>query len=182
MITSDIDWATGQLMTKGTLDHEMDATLTVTVRATDPAGVPQADDAADADTNSDEIAVTITVTDVGEPPAVSGDAAVMFQESAGETVTPLSLSTYTGTDPDDDAAATPTWSVAGDDGSKFNISDPSELTGELTFKAQPDFEAPTDANKNNVYEVTVRAADGDGNWDEMAVKVTVAERGRGSER
>ena len=45
--------------------------------------------------------------------------------------------------------------------------------GALTFKAKPDFEAPTDANKNNVYEVTVRAADNDGNRGEMAVKVTV---------
>ena len=62
----------------------------------------------------------------------------------------------------------PTWSVAGDDGSKFNI-----VAGALTFKAQPDFEAPTDANTDNVYEVTVRAADGDGNRGEMAVKVTV---------
>ena len=67
-----------------------------------------------------------------------------------------------------------TWSVAGDDGSKFSID-----AGALTFKAQPDFEAPTDANKNNVYEVTVRAADGDGNRGEMAVKVTVRERGGG---
>ena len=63
----------------------------------------------------------------------------------------------------------PTWSVAGDDGGKFNIS----TGGALTFKVKPDFEAPTDANGDNVYEVTVRAADGDGNRDEMAVKVTV---------
>ena len=59
--------------------------------------------------------------------------------------------------------------MAGDDGSKFDVSD----VGVLTFKAKPDFEAPTDANKNNVYEVTVRAADDDGNRGEMAVKVTV---------
>ena len=37
-----------------------------------------------------------------------------------------------------------TWSVAGDDGSKFDVSDD---TGELTFKAKPDFEAPTDAGR-----------------------------------
>ena len=44
-----IDWATGQLMTKGDLDHEDLActandvcTYTVVVRATDPDGVPQA--------------------------------------------------------------------------------------------------------------------------------------------
>ena len=53
-------------------------------------------------------------------------------------------------------------------------SSTSASTGALTFKAKPDFEAPTDANKDNVYEVTVRAADVDGNRGEMAVKVTVA--------
>ena len=159
-----IDWATGQLMTKGALDFETDETLTVTVRVTDPAGVPQAQ-TADED-NSDEITVTINVTNVNEPPAVTGEAAVTFEEEAGSIATPLD--TYTGTDPDA-GAPTPTWSVAGDDGSKFDIS----TNGALTFKAKPDFEAPTDANKNNVYEVTVRAADGDGNRGEMAVKVTV---------
>ena len=159
-----IDWATGQLMTKAALDEETGASYTVIVRATDPAGVPQAQTAGEA--NSDEITVTITVTDVGEPPAVSGDDEVMFQEVAGSIAT--ALETYTGTDPDD-GAPPPTWSVAGEDGSKFDVSD----AGALTFKAKPDFEAPTDANKNNVYEVTVRAADGDGNRDEMAVKVTV---------
>ena len=71
-----IDWATGQLMTKAALDHEMGGTLTVMVRATDPAGVPQ-EQTADGE-NSDVIEVTITVTDVGEPPAVSGEAAVTF--------------------------------------------------------------------------------------------------------
>ena len=47
------------------------------------------------------------------------------------------------------------------------------LTAMLTFKAQPDFEKPTDANRDNVYEVTVGAADGNGNRDTMDVKVTV---------
>ena len=159
-----IDWATGQLMTKGALDHETGETRTVVVRATDPAGVPQAQ-TVDED-NSDSITVTITVTDVGEPPAVDGAAEVPFEEVEGDIAT--ALDTYTATDPDD-GAPTPTWSVAGDDGSKFDISD----AGALTFKAKPDFEAPTDANTDNVYEVTVRAADGDGNRGEMAVKVTV---------
>ena len=164
-MTFSIDWATGQLMTKGDLDHETGGgTHTVTVRATDPAGVPQAQ-SADED-NSDEITVTITVTDVGEPPVVAGDDAATFQEEAGNIGS--ALDNYTAADPDD-GAPTPTWSVAGDDGSKFDIS----TTGALTFKAKPDFEAPTDADGDNVYEVTVRATDGDGNRGEMAVKVTV---------
>ena len=69
-----IDWATGQLMTKGALDFEGQSSHTVTVRATDPAGVPQTD----VD-SSDTITVTITVTNVNEPPAVTGDAAVTFR-------------------------------------------------------------------------------------------------------
>ena len=163
-----IDWATGQLKTKGALDFETGPIHTVTVRATDPAGVPQAETA--GDTNSDEIMVTITVTNVNEPPAVDGAAAVTFQEEAGDIAT--ALHDYTADDPE--TVGTPndgdvTWSVAGDDGSKFGISD----RGALAFKAKPDFEAPTDANSDNVYEVTVRAADGDGNRGEMAVKVTV---------
>ena len=42
-----------------------------------------------------------------------------------------------------------------------------------TFKVKPDYEMPTDANTDNVYEVTVRAADADGNIGTMDVKVTV---------
>ena len=37
----DIDWATGQIMTKADLDEETKDSYTVVVRATDPAGVPQ---------------------------------------------------------------------------------------------------------------------------------------------
>ena len=43
----DIDWGTGQILTKVALDHEPlnnKVTYTVTVRATDPAGIPGATD------------------------------------------------------------------------------------------------------------------------------------------
>ena len=43
----------------------------------------------------------------------------------------------------------------------------------LTFKAKPDYEMPTDTNMDNVYEVTVRAADADGKIGTMDVKVSV---------
>ena len=45
--------------------------------------------------------------------------------------------------------------------------------GELKFKAKPDYENATDANTDNVYEVTVQATDGDGNRGMKSVKVTV---------
>ena len=102
--------------------------------------------------------MNITLTDVDEPPAVTGDAAVTFAEDTGDITTVLD--TY-----DEDNVAF-TWSVAGPDGSKFTAAG-----GPL--KAKPDYEAPTDANKDNVYEVTVRAADPEGNIGMKAVKVTV---------
>ncbi len=49
--------------------------------------------------------------------------------------------------------------VGGADASAFTI-DPA--TGELTFTASPDYEAPTDGNGNNVYDVTVKVSDGKG--------------------
>ena len=167
----DINWATGQIMTKAELDFDVvaDRTYTVTVRATDPSGIPQADPRVDA--NSDTVTVNIMVTDVNEPPAVTGAAEVTFQEGQGDIAT--SLDDYTADDPETSGAnndSDSNWSVSGADAGKFEIS----ATGELTFEMKPDFENPGDANTDNVYEVTVVAADGDGNRGTMDVEVTVA--------
>ena len=164
----DIDWATGQLKTKAALDKEAKDSYVVIVKATDPAGISLTDT-----DNSDTVEVSITITDVNEPSAIArdGDGPVTFNEVDDDVDTVLAI--YTAIDPDDNAP-TPTWSVGGADGSKFNIgNEAGGAPGELKFKAKPDFETPTDANTDNVYEVTVRAADGDGNIGMKAVKVTV---------
>ena len=163
----DIDPATGQLITKAALDEEATDTYTVTVRATDPAGVPQAVSADSA--NSDTVMVEIAVTDVNEPPAVVGDATATFNEDTGGIDSELFA--YMANDPEtsgDVNNTEVTWSVAGPDGGKFTATD-----GELKFKAKPDYENATDANTDNVYEVTVQATDGDGNRGMKSVKVTV---------
>ena len=91
-----IDRATGQIMTKEELDFEGTPNYTVTVRATDPAGIPQADPADVA--NSNTVEVTIMVTEVNEGPAFTdGDTEVMFEEVAGDIAT---LETYTATEPE----------------------------------------------------------------------------------
>ena len=66
----DIDSATGQLMTSAALDYEMQASYSVTVTATDSAGLYAM------------IAVTITVTDVPEG-ACAGGAAVADMTNTG---------------------------------------------------------------------------------------------------
>ena len=43
----------------------------------------------------------------------------------------------------------------------------------LKFKDAPDFEKPADADKDNVYEVTITATDGNANMATRDVKVTV---------
>ena len=59
--------------------------------------------------------------------------------------------------------------MSGIDGSKFAISD----AGALTFVTPPDYEAPADSGRNNVYNVTVEATDSSGNTSARAVTVTV---------
>ena len=174
-----IDWDTGQLRTEGKLDFEKATPITtingetvtgvrgytVEVRATDPDGMPEADF---LDTNADTVTVNIMVTDVDEAPAfTAGDAELGFEENS--VITQQLGVTYMAADPETPGEPT-TLSLAGADRGKFTLSP----AGELTFKApSPNYETPGDANKDNVYEVTVQAKDGVGNIGMKAVKVTV---------
>ena len=66
------------------------------------------------------------------------------------------LAKYTADDPENPGVGIYRWSTAGRDGGDFVISE----LGELRFRSPPDYERPADANRDNVYEVTVRAYDG----------------------
>ena len=98
--------------------------------------------------------VTVTVTDVNEGPEIeetSTNTAITVRENHDQV-----LSTYSATDPEDAAAEITRWSVTGRDGGDFAINE----AGELTFRNPPDFEGPADSDRDNEYEVTVRASDG----------------------
>ncbi len=178
----DIDWATGQLMTKGELnaestdpaDREADRDgfqLEVTITATDPSGA------------RGQVVVSITVNDVNEAPVITGGVAdgtakALYTEE-NSTVTSNdrdALTTqspaYTVTDPDTlDTTATLSDTVKGPDGGKFTLT-----AGVLTFTDAPDFEKPGDANKDNTYEITLEAeggADARERRGTLDVKVTV---------
>ena len=100
------------------------------------------------------LAVTVTVTDVNEGPVIADtgtNTAITVQENHDQV-----LATYTATDPEDPDLETTRWSVTGRDGGDFTINE----AGELTFRSPPDHERPADSNRDNVYEVTVRASDG----------------------
>ena len=71
----------------------------------------------------------------------------------------------------DDPAQTVTYSITGGaDSALFSING---TTGDLTFDAAPDFETPTDANTDNVYQVVVTADDGNGGTTVQSLFVTV---------
>ena len=101
-------------------------------------------------TNSATKAVAISVTNVNEAPTVTSAATASFAENATGTV-------YTATATDPDAGTTLTYSITGADASLFDIN---ATTGAVTFKSSPNYEAPTDAGGNNVYDITVGASDG----------------------
>ena len=189
-----IDRATGQIsVAKGakfnvTTDEEISVDdtpftsaneYTVMVIATDPKGIPTDDADAVTEHASDTVAVEISVTAVDEPPIFSpGATSVMFDEvtgideSADEDELAIALSTYeaddaeTGSEPANEV----TLGIRGADSSKFDFT---AADGLLKFKDAPDFEKPADADKNNVYEVTITATDGNANMATKDVKVTV---------
>ena len=128
----DIGSATGQLQVGAALDHETDGSYTVTVQGSDGRSVAFKE-------------VTVTVTGVDEPPALSGDDAPAVADDGA-----VFVSTYTVADPEGDAVGAITWSLAGADSSSFTIED-----GRLSFRATPDYEDP---NHGADYAVTVQAA------------------------
>jgi Ca2+-binding RTX toxin-like protein len=100
--------------------------------------------------NSFSNSVAFTVTNVNEAPTVTSGASTNFAENGTGTV-------YTTTATDPDTGTTLTYSISGNDANLFNINSNS---GEVTFKTAPNFEAPTDSDTNNVYDINVIASDG----------------------
>ena len=118
--------------------------------------------------------VVVTVNDVNEgEPVVTGRETLTFREN---TTIETRLYTYRATDTDRNTSFT--WSVEGDDGSDFAITRDNSGRGELFFRSEPDYEQPADANRDNVYEITVVASDGS-NRGELPVTVNVTEVNEG---
>ena len=179
-----IDRATGQLMVGSAgLDFEMPRGQPLSQSNTNDYVVMVT--ATDSSGGSDDVTVTITVTDVNDAPTFTAGTQGMaddHQEKTGDVVeNELVISTYVATDPE---GANVTLSLMGDDAASFELADDTLLTGAdapnvsqvLSFKERPDFENPGDRNGDNVYEVTVRASDGRLNTDRMVtIKVTDAD-------
>ena len=172
----EIDQKTGRIMTLMDLDFEAEAgtgencadknSCVVSVTATDSAGAVTATEAT----------VTIKLKNVDEKPMFSSgykmasvaEGTMEVDTDADDNADPASgESVYTAADPDGSLV---TLSLMGNDGGMFRLN----ADQVLTFNMAPDFEDPMDKNKDNVYEVTVRASDGTMYADRM-VRVTVTD-------
>jgi VCBS repeat-containing protein len=107
--------------------------------------------------------VTVNVAAVNDPPVFTSGATGSVAENA-----PISTVVYDANVTDVDGAPA-VFSLTGIDAGKFDIN---ASTGVVTFKASPNFEAPTDAGADNVYNFSVNAFDGTANVSQ-AVAVTV---------
>ena len=92
--------------------------------------------------------VTVTVTPVDEPPAITGETTIDDYDENGTG----DVATYTADDPEGDTNIT--WTLGGTDRGDFTITG-----GVLGFAGAPDYERPADSGGNNRYEVIVEATD-----------------------
>ena len=115
---------------------------------------------------TDTQAISVTVTGVNEPPTITSDGGgATVSISVAENT--QSVTNVDATDPD--ASTSLVYSISGTDAARFTIQ---SVTGVVTFLNAPDFENPTDADQNNVYDVTVQVSDGS-LTDTQAISVTV---------
>ena len=156
-----VDAATGQLRVAAALDHETAAEHALTLEVTDGVDAGGNPDPA----IDDAIAVTITVSDVDEPPTISGTAAYAVTEGDA-----TALGRYAASDPE---GAGVSWlSLAGPD-ARFFAFDAD--TGELGFRETPDYDRATNGNHGPEYRVSVRASDEGDRVAALPVTVTLTD-------
>ena len=131
-----------------TLDRALDATLTVNIIVTNRNEAPS------------------EPTMAPEGLRIDGFDTISYPEAGmGEVETYRIAGPGAG-----DAMAT--WTLTGKDRSDFTLD---QSTGELNFRATPDFGNPADADRNNTYEITVNAAIAGGDPLSMDVTITVTD-------
>jgi hypothetical protein len=127
---------------------------------------------------ADNVVIDVAGTQTATPAvaATVDNAPVITSNGTGDSATlnvaenTTAVTTVTATDAD--AGSTLTYSiVGGEDAAKFTVDG---STGALSFVSAPDYEHPTDAGGNNVYDVTVQVSDAGGltTTQSLAIGVT----------
>jgi Ca2+-binding RTX toxin-like protein/carbon monoxide dehydrogenase subunit G len=119
-------------------------------------------------TDTQSIAVTVTNVNDNTPVITSNGTGATASVNIAENGTAVTTVTATDTD----AGSALTYSIVGGaDVARFTVD---ASTGALSFISAPDYENPTDAGANNIYDVTVQVSDGT-LTDTQAIAVTVAD-------
>ena len=124
-------------------DYETKSSYSVSVVVADPDGL------------TSQIDITVSVTNVNEPPSITGSAEPEIVENSE------AVGDYDVTDPDQ--GDTHTWSLQNDSSNYFSIS----ATGALAFNSAPNYEV------KNSYTVTVVVTDQGGLSSQKRLTVTV---------
>ena len=121
-------------------------------------------------TRSATQSVAVTVSDVGDvaPNFTSGSSTTFTENGTGAVYTALATPDVTG--------ASISYSISGGlDAAQFSINNSS---GVVSFKSSPDFETPTDAGGDNVYNLVISATEsGNTRSATQSVAVTVSDVG-----
>ena len=142
-----IDSSSGELNFKTPPDFEQpadngtDNIYDLTITATDAIGKQASQ------------SLALTVTNVNEPHSF---AAISVSLNTSENNSSFAYTVEAADDPDSGQALT--YQLAGDDQSAFNFD---SSTRELSFKANPDYESPTDQDDDNTYQISISAFDAD---------------------
>ena len=134
-------------------DVDTDNTYLVIVQVTDNAGA------------IDTLTINIDITDLNdEAPVINSPNTVSVVENSAAVLMVTSSDSDTG-----DAV---TYSISGGADAEHFIVDNN--TGALTFATAPNFERPTDASFDNIYQVTVLATDTNGQTHARTLSIEVA--------
>ncbi|MGB5255966.1 MAG: hypothetical protein WBN44_01825 [Woeseiaceae bacterium] len=107
------------------------------------------------------------------PPPPATPPAVTFISAVTGFVPENQIEAYTAVATARDTSATISYSIsAGSDAGLFVID---SSTGVLSFLSSPDFENPRDVGRNNVYDVTLAANDGNGGLASRDVEISVGD-------
>lgn len=107
--------------------------------------------------------VQVTVTDIDEAPVFSENGySVSLAENSSAAISVSAI------DPEGSGV---TYALNGGPDSALFAVDPA--TGAVSFVTPPDFEAPTDAGGDNVYQVVISSTDTTGNQNSELVSITI---------
>ena len=143
-------------------DDDGDGSYEVTVQVSDGS-------------DSDSADLVVTLENVVELTTLTESETVDYEENRAVRVATYSASS----EADQDSL---TWSLSGEDASSFSIDEPAgvlrfdlAVVSPNLFSPQPDYEAPTDADSDGTYEVTVEVGDGVTSHS-LAVEVTITDQ------